>query len=609
MRIPVFTADWPTGFNKFSKYLGRHWPTSPLPMREAREVSASLLGYKSVHEIQQELIDLNDYTANPQKKPLDFDRMVNSICLRGLNRCGVDPLIMRTLIRKSPWSELAVWKLTNTYAIQQWEKQNAREGRLLIHDEYHRFTNYKTNNNLISLFDQAEIPHFDYAVTKDGMMYRTNTLERLLNSVELSEDSLADIGFEGTIAEFVKTRILPLAWAPVESCLGEARYTGEWVWDLPYLHKLDLVGDNRYTIRHLGFNAHYPGIYSHEDLGMALSAIYRGQTIPTDNNDGIDRHLLVVGEQSFFEASPLQSYGRFLSHSNFTQLGIPAMIGQIKPTITHWPVGIDKSTYRQHLKIRKWFGNEAQLSVKVKMATSDEVGVLLADLFNGHRSTIETLKAKGYLSLPERDTDNGESTEEDKQELLYEIDQYHHSGLSVLTHYPELNPYFDTVALGHAYNQYESEYRSIYNCYSRSVGFLIYVVEERLRSISGTRLRRPKTIPAVIYSALLKNECSINDAVETYTLSCELFEQFCSQETIIDKMETFAAFAYKTRNLKFTSVGHPYKPTRQSAGESMGELLKLGRKFSIKPILATQDISLTGALVNTLFGDTKNRGA
>ncbi|RYZ84024.1 MAG: hypothetical protein EOP04_18825 [Proteobacteria bacterium] len=225
------------------------------------------------------------------------------------------------------------------------------------------------------------------------------------------------------------------------------------------------------------------------------------------------------------------------------------------------------------------------------MAPSDEVGVLLSEVFDGHRSTIETLRAKGYLRLPEQDTDGFESTEEDRQELLDEIDQYHLCGLSVLTYYPDLTPYFDTVALGHAYNEHKTEYLSIYNCCSRSVEFLNYVVSERLRSISGTRLRRPDIIPSLIYSALLNKEFSIHEAVETYTLGCELFEQFCNQEMIIDKMEVFAEFDYKTRNLTFASVGPPYEPTRKSAGECMAEMSKLGRKFNSKPILATQDIS------------------
>lgn len=588
MRIPVFTADWPLAFNKFSKYLGRHWPCQTHSTRQFREVTAQLLGYASVHELQKEIVPIEGSVKDvllkgPHSPNISFDKMVNSLSLRALNLLNVNPVEISSLIRKAPWRDLGVWKLTSEYAIHQMNLEARKQGKLLLRDESHDMLNWTTNPRLISLVDNRQVPLFAYAVNKEGLMYRRDYLESMLNNVEISDEALQSIGYEGTTHSFVVTRLLPLSWRPVEDCLIRMNYSFEHEWQLPYLHKLDIAGDGQYTIRHQGLNARYPGVYSETTLASALTAIYRGETIPVDPANS-EKGGFVVGEQTFYKGLDLKPYTRFLSHQSFEKLGITALIQKEVVKVDHWPATLEESFYLEHVKIRSWFSHEIGLSVSVKMASSDDVGGLLAKVMGGYRSTLETLQAVGYFSVDLSEDDSDEYVAQEKERLKNEFEEYSESGLSVLEHFPELSPYFDNVALGHAYNAFDGWSRSINRCYSRSVGFLIYLVWERLKALSGSKRSKPETFPAVLYSALLTNECTLDEAVEVYTLGSELYAQHCLQNKIIEDMETFAVFEHNTRDLPYASVGEAYAPTRKSARDGLSQLMRMSRKYNPQPI-------------------------
>lgn len=604
MRIPLFTADWPTSFNKFSKYLGRHWPTQPLALNAAREATAYLFGYNSVHDVQRELNAEQSYS-----KRLDVDGMVNSMCLRGLKKFGLNPLDSTSLFRKAPWRDLALWEYTETYVNEKFMEVNKRDGMLFMLDESHLLFDYKTNEKVVDLFDKRMIPRFDYVVNDQGFIYRSGALEKLIDSIDLTAEALKEIDFLGSTQDFITDSVLPLAWVPVVDSLGSLDYRGVWRWDLPYMHEVERLGDDAYTIRHTGYNALYPGHYSFEEVKSALVSIYRNETV-SPKSTGPQGDIIQIDQQSFIRPHPFEDYKPFLSNPLLSWFSIPksAKKSNIKPD----SLAIGNELYDEHLRLRSWFSTRAPVSVALKTAGSDLIKPVIDKVLAGSYRDIKSLQAEGEL-VPDVGADDDDYEAECKYNQG-KIDEYHYSGLSALKYHPELEEYFDPVALGMEYNDFDSSGRSVNSCYKRELSFLVHVFSTRLQTLTKTRLDSgssqywggryydPSNVGITVFSLLFENKYTLDEAMEAFKIGAGLYSKFVKQDRLITDIETFSKFKADTAKFPFASVGEPYEPTRKSSNELSSETMRLGRKFNAKSIAVVQEWpSLTTSLIESLI--------
>lgn len=604
MRIPVFTADWPTAFNKFSKYLGRHWPNEQLKLNTAREATAYLLGYNSVHDVQLELIADNAYS-----KRLDLQMLISAMTLRALKKYGLNPITATPIFNKLPWRDMGLWVYTDSYAIEKITAEKKKEGFLLIHDEYHLLLNYKTDSNLSTIYDHGGIPRYEYAVNSDGLIYRRETLERLINSVDITDVALKDIEYREGAEQFILETMLPLAWVPVSESLGNIDYQGQWQWELPFMHELQKIRENSYAIKHVGYNAIYPGHYTFEELTPALVTIYRSQPIVPSSSLPNGQQIL-VGQQLLVRPTPFEDYKKYLESPLLSRFSIPASIDK------SWSKKPDSNVlnpdlYNEHLRIRSWLTKQQPVSVRLKTAGSELIKPVLDLLLDGTYRDINTIHAEGDLLLEATPAD--EDYECRKIDMQEQIDDMKTAGLSVLKYHPELNSYYDAVALGMEFNSYEDQYRSVLYCYRRSLSFLIHIFSKRLQALTNTKIYadtshfwkerhyESSNIAKVVFEGLFDGKYSLSAAKESFLLGAELYAKFIKQDKNIAEIENYAEFRRQTRSLTFASVGRPYEPTRKSSNDHMSDKIRFGRKYSSMPIVSTQTKqSLTTTLIESL---------
>lgn len=602
MRVPVFTADWPTAFNKFSRYLGRHWPAQPLTLNAAREATAYLFGYNSVHDIQRL------YPDHSRSKRLNVDGMVNSMSLRALKKFGLNPLISTPLFRKAPWRDLELWGTTETYFSERFLAEQKKAGMLFIADEYHLYANYKTDDKVVKLFDQNIIPRFDYVVNAQGFIYRSGALESLINSIDLTVETLKEIDFPGSAQDFITESVLPLAWVPVGESLGDLDYKGEWKWNLPYMHEVERVNETEFVITHKGYDALYPGHYSFDEITSALVSIYKNEKVPPMSKQP-HGDIIQIDQQLFIRPKPFEDYEKFLSNPIISWFSIPKSADKTdKQPDTNV---IFDDVYNEHMRLRSWFSKSAPVSIALRTAGSDLTKPVIDMVFAGTFKDLKSLQAEGEL-VPEvgPDHEGYESECHDNQER---IDEFHESGISVVNHHPELADYFDPVALGVIYNDFDGSGRSVNNCYQRSLPFLIYVFTIGMQAKSKTHLSLgssqywseryydPRNVSTAVFSGLFEGEYSLEGAMEAFTVGASMFSLFSKQDKLINDIETYSEFKTHTKSLPFLSVGRPYEPTRKSSNEHMSEKLKWGRKIGAAQVeVVNGKPNLTDSLVKSM---------
>lgn len=589
MRIPVSQADWPTAFNKTAKYIGRHWPEGQLKLNKSREITAKLFGYHSVHDVQKELRS-NDI------KHVSIKEMAKSMTLRGLVYFGLHPESSSALFRNLPWKNLSVWERTREAAEQQLLEKRLSEGNrdrqpYFVVDEFHEIANYRSPENLVTLFDELSIPLFDYAVTKHGTIYQRHYLESLINDFDLDGDELLGIDFMGSTIDFLKQYILPLAWRKIEDAVREPRYGDRIDWHLPYMNVLEPLKNNRFAIFHEGLMAYFPVSVDEKGLPNLLKKIYLNEQIPCSENlkdievdrrqdfisprfeyiDGTGCTLgrgerLLVGGQEYIRVNNISSYTKLLNSFWVKDWWWPSM-DDFSPTIK--PDTLTKGIEHEHEKIHRWatvVHNHSERTIR--NASIEILNSAMSVFFEGVYVSLDSLKASGQFDIESGDY-------EDEDELAEEVSDLKESGESVRAHHAELAKHYDDVALGSLYQDYTGG-RHPYNCYERDPLFLAFVFGLRFAELFDKRAHDQSTLAGALLADLLSGKLEFSSAREAWHSGHALLYHFKKQESAIRKLTEYAHHR-SSSTTKYVSHGKKTELTRKSSAEAIQDLYRLGR--------------------------------
>lgn len=451
MRYPLSVADWPTAFNKFSKYLGRHWPTGPLALNDARERAARLLGYHSVHDAKQELVAPDAMTS------CQHWGMHDHMWLKAwvLYRAPMAP--MQMLLKRLPWGELAAHK---AYLVEQ------RNRPFLIMDEFSTYSgDSKTNKRMIQLIEDQIIPPYEYALNHQGEIYQAEHAESVLELAESVED-LAEVGFEGDLEGFVQEHVMPLFWRPLDDLLKHVTMKDTSGLTLGTRCLFQAANDDKAClVRYFGFgfSVFYPVVVrTDEQAREVLAKILRREPFyalesPEDNHlfynetgvDGASGEWFVVEGQHFYspEGDNKQTWKE---------------LGEALPNITSYvsQVPMEGSKYflspesiRVYRALDLWHQDRSIDETYLGMETQDRQA-LLSQALGHERLTGEDFIKMGGL-IPEDEPVTIAECLGHRDVIREERSILRDMGRSVSRHHPELTGFYDDEALGYLLRAYD----------------------------------------------------------------------------------------------------------------------------------------------------------
>lgn len=607
MRIPVTQADWPLAFNKIAKYIGRHWPTGKQPLNKSREITAVLFGYHSVHDVQQELVNVLP------DKSYSESAMIKSMMLRSLTKYHLRPDQVLRIFSKAPIKELCVYSLTDEAKHKAWEALQKALGRPQIFmDEYHLFNNYKSPNLLIDLYDQHDIPVYQYAVDQNGNIFQHTYLESFINHLDVNAEDLRELEFTGTAKEFLHKFVLPLAWRPLKEAISHTNHRSEQEWKCPYMVKVENLSNGRFALFHEGVYAYYPASFDKDQLSEALISIYKNQPVTSadianievsrntkytkgemipENGTGV---FLQSGKyfegfgQTFIRVKPIQSYQDLLLQSWVKDWFWPGMneyVCQISNDVLEDGIEFD------HVKIEHWLRKNSNLSLEIKKVKErDSLHPIFAFLYRDYYSDLDSLKGKGYLSVDRYDGMTDEDFAEAQLELDIEIAELISNGARVRKFHPELSAYFDNAALGFIHYNYEDQ-RTKYGCHDRDVNFLLSVFGQRISQVSGAKTKQYYPLSIALMDDLLTGKLTLADINDAWRNGCRLLSLYERQDSTIRKLKIYSDFK-KNQDKNFVSHGPIAELTRKSSSEILNDGMRTWRKVGTKPMVYEQTIEM-----------------
>lgn len=567
MRIPVTQADWPTAFNKFAKYLGRHWPQGKLPLSESREITARLMGYHSLLDVANELVPGGLAEGSFRQASVN-----NAMALRALLQFQLRPELALPLIQRLPWVELTVGRSTIEY---QQAQQLKAMGKLLVMDEAHRFYR-RTSALFVDLFDRGEIPPFEFAVNSEGKIYKQSHFEQLLSRLEISQEVLSAIGFEGTVPEFIRTTILPLAWRPLNTVLKTVDYRQRVQWTTPYMVDVVATDCGRLLLKHQGVNGYYPAVWTESELEPVLMCLFTGGTIESTGLDGITvKEKPVRGDtfqaygQTFIRAELWDSYRQHLDAPWVSS----CWMDSVAVSQSNIPAGvIEPSILVEHEQILQWIKANHNLPQVIKRGQSDQFQRIFNTLFDGQYEDLKLLQEQGYLCCELYEGMTDEEVREAKQELSDEINLLRSMGSMVREFHPEVSPFFDDVALGMKYRDLEH----IEYCAERTPDFLVGLFAQRLSTLTGASCQI-KSVAHVLLSDVLTDAWPLERVNEAWRNGCELLSLFRHQNTGIRYLSDYAHY-WHAQDSRYISHGQPANVIRRNIADVATEF----RKYSMK---------------------------
>lgn len=600
MRIHISQADWPTAFNKVAKYVGRHWPTGKQKLSKSREITAKLFGYNSVHDVQKEL----ESTAD--SKQISIEDMIKSMALKSLVYFECNPEKTYSIFRKIPWKELSIWQRTDEAAFEIFQKNAIN--KTIMYDEFSNYSNYKSPKALINLFDDKVIPPYKYVVNKEGYIYRCSYLESFINNLDISKDQLREIEFSGSQEEFVREYVLPLIWIPVQDSLGDFNHRNEWVWKTPYMVNVESLSNGKFALYHEGFNAYYPGSYNDVELKEVLISLYTNKNVPksllldieVDQEKaykdmdfvpiaGTGTSLksgssLVISGQSLIRTQPIKSYKALFEQPWIKKWWWPLM-DNYNPVIDSDT--LESGIEYDHEMVDRWLNaihNHYERTIKA--CDSDSLKNVIAPFFKDTYIDIQTLQQEGRFDIETDDYWTDEDQKEAEKERENDIAELKECGSDVRRYHPEFAPYFDDVALGDLYQDFEGSRYSV-GCYERTTGFIVYVFKLRLAKTYSRGGDSPTPIAGALLADLIKKRVNTDDAEASWNQGCDLLEQFRKQKPIMENLVVFAKHRASFDH-RYVTHGAPTSLTRQSSAETIQDMSRLFRKTNFSTTQVTQ---------------------
>lgn len=223
MRIAVSQADLNSGrFSAIARSLAKAWPHGKLSLMQAQGKLAQLLGYRSLHDLQQ----AGKGRLLTPPKPATREQMADSVAWK-LSRLAPLPLAdAREITQGLPLSMLEVDASTPEAAFEEAQKSAQASGQMLVLDEFGTLFGSDWHPRTPELLD-CGAPPYTFAVLPGKRAFSWSLLTSLVD--RLPSDFQDDLGMEDgygglqagaeVFRAFVTRELLPQAFAPLAQAI------------------------------------------------------------------------------------------------------------------------------------------------------------------------------------------------------------------------------------------------------------------------------------------------------------------------------------------------------------------------------------------------------
>ncbi len=223
MRIAVSQADLDSGrFSAISRSLAKAWPHGKLSLMQAQGKLSQLLGYRSLHDLQQSA--KGRHLLPP--KAATREQIAASVAWK-LSRLAPLPLAdAREAVKGLRLNMLEVDASTPEAAFEEAQKSVKASGRMLVLDEAGTLFGSDWHPRTPELLD-CGAPPYTFAVLPDRRAFSWNRLTSLIDSLPngFEEDLVMEDAYAGlrsgaeVFGEFVSKELLPQAYAPLAQAI------------------------------------------------------------------------------------------------------------------------------------------------------------------------------------------------------------------------------------------------------------------------------------------------------------------------------------------------------------------------------------------------------
>ncbi len=219
MRIAVSQADLDSGrFSAISRSLAKAWPHGKLSLMQAQGKLSQLLGYRSLHDLQQ---SAKARLLSPPK-PATREQMADSVAWK-LSRLAPLPLAeAREVAKGLRLNMLEVDASTPEATFEEAQKSAKASGRMLVLDEAGAFFGSDWHPRTHELLD-CGAPPYTFAVLPDKRAFSWPILTSLVDALpaDFQDDLVMEEGYGGLLTDaavfraFVTRELLPQAFIPL----------------------------------------------------------------------------------------------------------------------------------------------------------------------------------------------------------------------------------------------------------------------------------------------------------------------------------------------------------------------------------------------------------
>lgn len=223
MRIAVSQADLDSGrFSAISRSLVKAWPHGKLSLTQAMGKLSQLLGYRSLHDLQQSA----KVRLLAPPKPATREQIAASVAWK-LSRLAPLPLAdAREAVKGLRLNFLEVDARTPEAAFEVAQKEAQASGRMLVLDEAGALFGPDWHPRTPELLD-CGAPPYTFAVLPDRRAFSWYRLTSLVDSLPsgFEEDLVMEDAYAGfrsgaeVFGEFVSKELLPQAFAPLAQAI------------------------------------------------------------------------------------------------------------------------------------------------------------------------------------------------------------------------------------------------------------------------------------------------------------------------------------------------------------------------------------------------------
>ena len=610
MRIPFSKADWPVSFNSIAKYIGRHWLGGKLKLSASRELTAKLMGYNSVHDVQNELLDVIP------EKFYYTQSMASSMAVKAVLMFGKNPIDSFRLFSTMPWSNLDVW-------LQTYEYKQSREGRpkMIIFDEYHALMNYSTPALIADAFQKGLIPKYEFTINNEGVMYHRASFERLLELIEPSEQDIAECDINLSVEEYFYEHLLPNAWCSIEGMITRSFPDKPQFWLTPKHVEIKETEDGRFVLLNSSLSAYYPGAWEAGELVNVISALFKLQFIPDianncaivkdnfrfdkDDPEHIGCHgTFKLREQVYYRRFPLNNYA-----DTVNKPFIQYLLSRLTPAKDFSiPECIVPTVKLKALNTANTINKKIMASKPDGITAMVEIGIskLLKVLFKEARYENDILLDEPMFNLNSDYFEDEHEKKEAESKLQTYIDFCESLGQDVLDCMPELKPYYTERVIGHYFHErYEgddnveewgNEDGTQFTIKAeRHLDFFISLITDHLchefdQSAKGIASKGVRWL----LTAVNLNKIEMQEFKTSFQELMSIYKMFSQDESVFSKVDEYCSRPQFVANDGYINHGDAYKPTFKKSVDQqrVGRLntIRIGRKLSSAGVVVQQSL-------------------